>query len=952
MSDSIDIIGAETHNLKNISVSIPKNTLTVITGVSGSGKSSLAFETLYAEWQKRYLESLSTYARMIISDISEATRVREIRWLSPTIAIHQKTVSNNPRSTVGTITEIYDFYRLLFSSIGIAHCPSHPEVSLQRNRVQDIVDIVSKYVEGTKFHILVPLKVEEENLNTQYISKIVADMGFVRFQIWSDIYSVADEIIREIHQEDKIYIVVDRLVRKEDDTFNVRLTDSLRIALEKGGWYVSIYFLSSTHWDNFQHFSIHASCPICDYHLEELTLSHFSFNSHHWACEVCHGLGSSTTFLEKDIISPNLTLAEGAVLPWQNHPYYSLLLDAVCQKEGVDMNIPWKKLTDKDKKKILYGVSGYFEMSYVGKQSDGKIHRSKYEWLIPNLERRFTESDMGNDTFFKRIAMFATEQVCRTCNGYRLKPQYLSVRIHGKNIGELVSMSVEESIHFFTRLPLSKEHDHIAKPILKNIRERLEFLAWVGLEYVTLSRRANTLSGWESQRIRLATQIGTRLEGIIYVLDEPSIWLHPRDNDMLIANLKRLAAIGNTVVVVEHDEDIMRESDHVIDIGPGAWVHGGEVLFSGTYDDLVKSKTLTADYLSCRKNVERKKGVTTKPKQFLEIYGAQENNLKNINVRIPLECMTVVTGVSGSGKSSLIMDILAQSLLNYFNKSTLPVGRHDRVEGMSNIDKVIIIDQSPIGKTPHSNIATYTWVFTYIREVFAAWIDAQKRGFGPGRFSFNTRGWRCEICEWSGTKKIEMHFLPDVYVQCEACGWTRYNNETLQVQFKGKNIAEVLSMTIEEASEFFISFPRIKRVLDVLLDVGLWYIALGQSAPTLSGWESQRIKLAFDLAKRSTGKTLYILDEPTTGLHFSDVQKLLDILDRLVEKWNSVLVIEHNLDIIANADAIIDIGLEGGDRGGNLVFAWPRDKLLSVEESYTAKALRKYIEVRTQNTRS
>jgi excinuclease ABC subunit A len=944
MSDTIDIIGAETHNLKNISVSIPKNTLTVVTGVSGSGKSSLAFETLYAEWQKRYLESLSTYARMIISDISEATRVREIRGLSPTIAIHQKTVSNNPRSTVGTITEIYDFYRLLFSSIGIAHCPNHPEVSLQRNRVQDIVDVVAKYVEGAKFHVLIPLKLEEKDMQANAIAKIVSDMWFVRFQVEDDIYSVADGVERTIGEDEKVYVVIDRLVKKEDDTFVVRLTDSLRIALEKWNWYVSIYTISDILWDNFTHFSIHASCPLCDYHLEELTLSHFSFNSHHGACETCHGLGSSTTFLEQDITSPNLTIAEGALLPWQNHPYYSLLLESVCKSEWIDMATPWKKLTEKERKKILYGVPGYFEMAYVTKHSDGKIHRSKYEWLIPNLERRFLEADSAHDAYFKRIANFATEQVCRTCDGYRLKRPYLSVRIHGKNIGELVSMSVEESIRFFEKLTLSKEHEHIAKPILKNIRERLEFLAGVGLDYVTLSRRANTLSGWESQRIRLATQIGTRLEGIIYVLDEPSIGLHPRDNDMLIANLKRLAKIGNTVVVVEHDEDIMRESDHVIDIGPGAWVHGGEVLFSGTYAELLKSKTLTADYLSCRKNVERKKPVTTKPKQFLEIYGAEENNLKNINVRIPLECMTVVTGVSG--KSSLIMDILSQSLLNYFNKSTLPVGRHDRVEGMANIDKVIIIDQSPIGKTPHSNIATYTGVFTYIREVFAAGLDAQKRWFGPGRFSFNTRGGRCEICEWSGTKKIEMHFLPDVYVQCEACEGTRYNNETLQVQFKGKNIAQVLAMTIEEASEFFVSFPRIKRVLDVLLDVGLGYITLGQSAPTLSGWESQRIKLAFDLAKRSTGKTLYILDEPTTGLHFSDVQKLLDILDRLVEKGNSVLVIEHNLDIIANADAIIDIGSEGGDRGGNLVFAWPRDKILAVEESYTAKALRKYIEVR------
>ncbi len=952
MSENIEIIGAETHNLKNISVLIPKNTLTVVTGVSGSGKSSFAFDTLYAEWQKRYLESLSTYARMIISDISDATRVREIRGLSPTIAIHQKTVSNNPRSTVGTITEIYDFYRLLYASIGTPHCPNHPDVSLARQSVQDIVEVVSKYGEGQKFHILIPLKSKENQEKTlKQISTEVTDMGFVRYQIGEVVYSVADDV-EDVIVTDKVYVVVDRLVLKKDDTFSVRLTDSLRIALEKWAWYVSLYFLWEDSSDSFAHFSTHASCPHCDYHLEELNLSHFSFNSHHGACEVCHGLGSSTTFLEKDVTSENLTLAEGCLLPWQNHPYYSLLLESVCKTEKIDINTPWKKLSEKDRKKILFGVPGYFEMNYVSKGSEGKIHRSRYEWLIPNLERRFMEAESSTDAFFKRISAFATEQVCRSCQGYRLKRDYLAVRIHGKNIGELVSMSVEESIYFFEKLILTKEQEYIAKPVLKNIRERLEFLSGVWLDYVTLSRRANTLSGGESQRIRLATQIGTRLEGIIYVLDEPSIGLHPRDNDMLIANLKRLATIGNTVVVVEHDEDIMRESDHIIDIGPGAGVHGGEVLFSGTYDDLLSSKTETALYLACKKNVERRHPMSKKPKEFIEIYNASENNLKNINVRIPLECMTVVTGVSGSGKSSLVMDILSQALLNHFNKSSLPVGRHDRIDGMSNIDKAIIIDQSPIGKTPHSNIATYTGVFTYIREVFAASLDAQKRGFWPGRFSFNTRGGRCEICEWSGTKKIEMHFLPDVYVECEACQGTRYNTETLQVQFKWKNIAEVLDMTIEDASEFFSAFPRIKRILDVLLDVWLGYIKLGQSAPTLSGGESQRIKLAFDLAKRSTGKTLYILDEPTTGLHFSDVQKLLDILDKLVEKGNSVLVIEHNLDIIANADAIIDIGPEGGDRGGNLVFAGPRDKILSVEESYTAKALRRYIDIREKKKKS
>ncbi|MBX9808890.1 excinuclease ABC subunit UvrA [Candidatus Gracilibacteria bacterium] len=941
MSENIEIIGAETHNLKNISVSIPKNTLTVITGVSGSGKSSLAFDTLYAEGQRRYLESLSTYARTIISDISEATHVREIRGLSPTIAIHQKTVSNNPRSTVGTITEIYDFYRLLYTSIGTPYCINHEDIPLKKDSLKNIVDFVSKFVEGDRFHILTPVELDQENLSVDFLSKKVTDLGFVRFQIGEETYSVADSVDIKLKGDEKVYIVVDRLIKKVDDNFDIRLTDSLRIALEKGNGRVSI-----SKGDIYHHFSLHASCPICDYQIQNLSISNFSFNSHHGACTSCHGLGSSITFLEADITKPELTLAEGALLPWQAHPYYSLLLESVCKEEGISMNTSWSLLKPKERQKILYGVPGTFELSYLGKHNDGKVHRSRYEGLVPNLERRHTEADSANDAYFKRIASFATEQICRSCNGYRLQKPFLNVKISDKSIGEVASLSVEDALHFFSNLSLSKSEEHIIKPIFKNIVERLEFLSGVGLEYITLARRAGTLSGGESQRIRLATQIGTRLEGIIYVLDEPSIGLHPRDNDMLIANLKRLAEIGNTVVVVEHDEDIMRESDHIIDIGPGAGVHGGEVLFSGKYEDLLKSSTQTAEYLSLRKSVTRRNPVTVLPKKFLEIYGARENNLKNINVRIPLECMTVVTGVSGSGKSSLIIDILSNYLMNFFYPSARIIGEHDRVEGVANIDKVIIIDQSPIGKTPHSNIATYTGLFTHVREVFAASLDAQKRGFGPGRFSFNTKGGRCEICEGSGTKKIEMHFLPDVYVECESCEGSRYNAETLQVQFKGKNISEVLDMTIEDASVFFVSFPRIKRVLDVLIDVGLGYITLGQSAPTLSGGESQRIKLAFDLAKRSTGKTLYILDEPTTGLHFSDVQKLLDILDRLVEKGNSVLVIEHNLDIIANADAIIDIGAEGGDKGGNLVFAGPRDKILKVENSYTAKALNKYFNQR------
>lgn len=920
-----------------------------MTWVSWSGKSSLAFDTLYAEWQKRYLESLSTYARMIVSETSNETKVREIRGLSPTIAINQKTVSNNPRSTVGTITEIYDYYRLLYTTIGHAYCHNHPHIRLKKDTIKDVVWHVSKYGEGTKFHILIPLDSHRDFDSLQDVATFVADLGFVRFQIGEVIYSVADSFE---HQEFQWggSIIIDRLVVKaseeERHQFETRLKDSISLAFSKWNGAMSLYFLEEKEKADFYQ---HAACPICGYMQESLSISNFSFNSHHGACEACHGLWSSTTFLESDIVNPNLSLAEGALLPWSAHPYYTAVLEVVCKSENIDIKAPYAKLTEKERKKILYGVPWSFEIPYISKFDEGKSHRAKYEWLIPNLERRYKESDMGNDAFLKRIANFATEQICRTCGWHRLKKEYLSVLVWGKNIGELTSLSVENSRLFFTDLVFTKEEKEITFSIMKNINERLEFLSWVWLDYVTLSRRANTLSWGESQRIRLATQIGTRLEGIIYVLDEPSIGLHPRDNEMLIKNLKRLASIGNSVVVVEHDEDIMRESDHIIDIGPRAWVHGGEVIFSGTFEELIQSDTSeTGAYLAGKKSVIRRHFIDKISPEYIAIMGAEENNLKNLNVRIPLNCLTVVTGVSGSGKSSLIIDILSVALQNHFNGSTHSVGKHRSIEWLENVDKAIIIDQSPIGKTPHSNIATYTGVFTYIREVFAASHEALKRGYGPGRFSFNTKWGRCEVCEGSGVKKIEMHFLPDVYVECESCAGTRYNPETLDVKFKWKNIADVLAMTIDDACDFFTAFPRIKRVLDVLSEVGLWYITLGQSAPTLSGGEAQRIKLAFDLAKRSTGKTLYILDEPTTGLHFSDVQKLLDILDALVQKGNSVVVIEHNLDIIANADAIIDIGSEGGDKWGNLVFAGPREKLLAVEDSHTARALRKYLEHRNK----
>lgn len=917
-----------------------------MTGVSGSGKSSLAFDTLYAEGQKRYLESLSTYARMIVSETSNETKVREIRWLSPTIAINQKTVSNNPRSTVGTITEIYDYYRLLYATIGISYCPNHSHIILKKDTIQDAVDKVREYSEGTKFHITIEIDSNRDFSTLSEIAKFVTDLWFVRFQIGEMTYSVADTF-ESCEYRGGASIIIDRLVvKKQEDqihNFLSRLKDSLFLGFEKWQWSVGLYF-PETH--EVWYFHQDSSCPLCNYTQPILSLSNFSFNSHHGACPDCHGLWYYTTFREEDVVNPELTLAEWAILPWSNHPYYTTLLEVVSKSENIDLHTPFRQLDEKEKKKVLYGVSGSFNIPYISKNDDGRSHFSRYEWLIPNLERRYRESDIWNDAFFKRISYFATEQICRTCVWHRLKKEYLSVLVWGKNIGELVDLSVEESRIFFDTLFLTKEESTIVGAIMKNITERLEFLSGVGLDYVTLSRRASTLSWWESQRIRLATQIGTRLEGIIYVLDEPSIGLHPRDNEMLIKNLKRLSAIGNSVIIVEHDEDIMRESDYIIDIGPHAGVHGGEIIFHGTHEQILKAKnTETGDYLSGRKSVIRRQFID-KTSTYIAIMGAQENNLKNINVRIPLGCLTVITWVSGSGKSSLIIDIFSNALMKHFHKSPVVVWKHRAIEWLENIDKAIVIDQSPIGKTPHSNIATYTGVFTYIREVFALSFEAQKRWYWPGRFSFNTKWWRCEACEGSGVKKIEMHFLPDVYVECEACGGTRYNPETLDVKFKGKNIAEILGMTIHDACEFFTAFPRIKRILEVLKDVGLGYITLWQSAPTLSGGEAQRIKLAFDLAKRSTGKTLYILDEPTTWLHFSDVQKLLDILDALVQKGNTVLVIEHNLDIIATADAIIDIWPEGGDKWGNLIFAWPREKFLTLEESYTAQALRKHIQRR------
>lgn len=942
MSEFLEVYWAKTHNLKNISIKIPKNKLVVVTGVSGSGKSSLAFDTIYAEWQRRYLESLSTYARMIVSWINEETKVDEIKWLSPTISINQKTVSSNPRSTVGTITEIYDYFRLLYVTIWIQKCPNHPEIILKKDTLDNVLSYILTLKEWLKFLILAPIFKNRKIFSADDIKKEILDLGFIRFMIDDQIYSIWDEIMSKITNKTKVYIVVDRLVANDianNENTKKRIKDSLEIAYKNGWNILEIYNLEK---NKSEAFSKEAFCPKCHYSLQELSISNFSFNSHFWACPSCHWLWMQVAFLEENIINQKFSINEWAILPWSQHKYYNLILDAVCKKYKIDCSKPYYELSNKEKDIILNWADMIFEIPFSFENGEQKLFKTKYEGIIPNLKRKYSESNTWDDTSLKRISQYMTEIECSECEWFRLKREYLNIFVGNKNIWELASMDIRNLINFFSGLKTTETEKKISKNILKNICERLEFLAWVGLDYITISRRANTLSGWESQRIRLATQIWTKLEWIIYVLDEPSIGLHPRDNNMLIKNLKKLSEIWNTVIVVEHDEDVMRESDYIIDVGPWAGIHGWEIIFKWTFEEILKDKfSDTWAYLSNRKIVKSEKK-ERKPTWFLEIIWASENNLKNIDVKIPLWVFDIVTWVSWSWKSSLILDILSNYLLNSFNRSKHQVWKFKQIKWVESLDKVIIMDQSPIWKTPHSNVATYTWVFTYIREVFAQTQEALRRWFWPGRFSFNTKWWRCEICEWSWVKKIEMHFLPDVYVECENCHWTRYNSETLEIRYKWKTISEILEMDVEEACDFFAAHPRIARILDVLNSVWLWYIKIWQSAPTLSGWESQRIKLSSELAKRSTSKTIYILDEPTTWLHFSDIQKLLNILEWLVDKWNTVLVIEHNLDLIANADYIIDIWPEWWDKWWDLLFQWKLKDILKIDKSYTGQALKNY----------
>ncbi len=943
-NEKIIIKGANEHNLKNIDVEIPRDKLVVFTGLSGSGKSSLAFDTIYAEGQRRYVESLSSYARQFLGQM-EKPNVEVIEGLSPAISIDQKTTSKNPRSTVGTVTEIYDYLRLLYARVGVPHCPiCKKEISQQTT--DQIVDAVMKLAEGSKIQILSPIvkgrkgeyKKELENIKKQ---------GYVRARIDGNIYDLAEEITLEKNKKHWIEVIVDRLVIKADIVS--RLTDSIETAVNLSGGLIAVDVIGGEEMQFSQTYA-------CDEHgisIPELTPTMFSFNSPFGACPHCTGLGVFMKVNPRLVINDeNASLLDGAIRAsgwgvnsWMN-PDSSTIAEmyyrGVAEHYGFDINTPFIDLTEEQRNAILYGTKGEKIKLERHFEFGGGTYYAEFEGVINNLERRYktTTSDYSRN----EIESYMTESPCPECNGNRLKPEFLAVTVGGKNIIEFCDMSVGAELEFIDSLEFGERDSMIAKPILKEIRERLTFLQSVGLDYLNLSRSSGTLSGGESQRIRLATQIGSSLMGVLYILDEPSIGLHQRDNDRLITTLKRLRDLGNTVIVVEHDEDTMRAADHILDIGPGAGIHGGEVVFSGTLKELESChQSLTSDYLYGRRQIpipeKRRKGNG----ESLVIKGAAENNLKNINVKIPLGTFTCVTGVSGSGKSSFVNDILYNVLANKLNHAKTFAGKHKSVEGVEHLDKVINIDQAPIGRTPRSNPATYTGVFGDIRELFASTKEAKMHGYNAGRFSFNVKCGRCEACQGGGILKIEMHFLPDIYVPCEVCGGSRYNRETLSVKYKGKSIYDVLEMTVEEGMYFFESIPKIHRKLKTLYDVGLGYIKIGQPATTLSGGEAQRVKLATELSKRSTGRTIYILDEPTTGLHTADVHKLIEVLQRFVDAGNTVLVIEHNLDVIKTADHIIDLGPEGGDKGGTVVATGTPEKVASCEKSYTGHFLKKVL---------
>ncbi|MGZ9435354.1 excinuclease ABC subunit UvrA [Staphylococcus epidermidis] len=935
---SIVVKGARAHNLKGVDIELPKNKLIVMTGLSGSGKSSLAFDTIYAEGQRRYVESLSAYARQFLGQMDKPD-VDTIEGLSPAISIDQKTTSKNPRSTVATVTEIYDYIRLLYARVGKPYCPYHG-IEIESQTVQQMVDRILELEERTKIQLLAPVISHRKGSHEKLIEDI-GKKGYVRLRVDDEIVDVNEVPQLDKNKNHTIEVVVDRLVVK--DGIETRLADSIETALELAEGNLTVDVIDGEELK----FSENHACPICGFSIGELEPRMFSFNSPFGACPTCDGLGQKLK-VDLDLVIPdkNKTLNEGAIEPWEptSSDFYPTLLKRVCEVYKINMDKPYKKLTDRQKN-ILMNGSGEKEIEFTFTQRNGGTRKRKmvFEGVVPNIDRRYHESPFEYTR--EMMSKYMTELPCETCHGKRLSKEALSVYVGDYNIGEVVEYSIKNALYYFENLKLSDQDKSIADQILKEIISRLSFLNNVGLEYLTLDRSSGTLSGGEAQRIRLATQIGSRLTGVLYVLDEPSIGLHQRDNDRLINTLKEMRDLGNTLIVVEHDDDTMRAADYLVDVGPGAGNHGGEVVSSGTPNKVMKDKkSLTGQYLSGKKRIEVPEYRREITDRKIQIKGAKSNNLKNINVDFPLSVLTVVTGVSGSGKSSLVNEILYKALAQKINKSKVKPGNFDEIKGIDQLDKIIDIDQSPIGRTPRSNPATYTGVFDDIRDVFAQTNEAKIRGYQKGRFSFNVKGGRCEACKGDGIIKIEMHFLPDVYVPCEVCDGKRYNRETLEVTYKGKNIADVLEMTVEEATHFFENIPKIKRKLQTLVDVGLGYITLGQQATTLSGGEAQRVKLASELHKRSTGRSIYILDEPTTGLHVDDISRLLKVLNRIVENGDTVVIIEHNLDVIKTADHIIDLGPEGGEGGGTIIATGTPEEIVQNNGSYTGQYLKPVLE--------